>query len=503
MKILTTAQIRQADQYTIENEPIASIDLMERAAKAFYDAIKQRLRKQDVIKVFCGMGNNGGDGLAVSRMLVLSGYNVQTYKIVHSEKASPDFAENEKRLLKLKRANYSEIHSKDDLPPLSETDIVIDALFGSGLSRPIEGFPAKVVKHINASVAKVIAVDLPSGLFAEDNTGNTEETIIKANYTYTFQLPKLAFLFPDNAEFIGIWQVLDIGLSSEFISRQETPWHFLTGAELKPHFRPRSKFAHKGNFGHGLLIAGSQGKSGAAVLAAKAALAMGPGLITTHVPRCNYAIQQGSLPEGMVSLDEDEHYFSGIPNAGSWSAIAAGPGLGKEKQTTQALKLVIQNTAKPLIFDADALNILAENPTWLSFLPPGTILTPHVGEFERLAGKSNNGWERLEKAREMAFRFKCYIVLKGAHTAIVAPDKQVIFNSTGNPGMAKGGSGDVLTGVILGLLTQGYSSLFSAMTGVYLHGLAADLAVKKIPLESLMAGDIIRLLPQALRKTFY
>ncbi len=503
MKILNTQQIRKADQYTIENEPIASIDLMERASKAFFDAIKPRLKKQDIIRVFCGMGNNGGDGLAVSRMLVLSGYEVHTYKIVHSDKASPDFQTNEKRLKKLKRAHFHEVQKKEEFPAIEPGDIVIDAVFGSGLTRPLEGFPAEVIKHLNASEGIRIALDLPSGLFAEDNTGNIGDNIFKAQYTYTFQLPKLSFMFAENAEYLGQWQILNIGLSKTFIDQEETPWHFLLDVDLKPHYQYRNKFDHKGTFGHGLLIAGSYGKSGAALLSARAALQMGPGLVTTHVPRANYTIQQLGLPEGMVSIDEDESHFTGIKDIGPYSAIAIGPGLGKEPQTQNALKMLIQNATRPMVLDADALNILAENPTWISFLPAGSILTPHVGELERLAGKSGSGWERLERAREMAFRFKCYVVLKGAHTAVVCPDKQVIFNSTGNPGMAKGGSGDVLTGMILGLLTQGYSPLFSCMAGVYLHGLSADLAARKKPMESLMATDIINFIPRALGNVFY
>ena len=503
MKILSTAQTREADQYTIEHEPIASIDLMERASKAFFDAIKKGLKKQDRIKVFCGMGNNGGDGLAIARMLVLSGYNVDTYKIVHAENASPDFQTNEKRLAKLKRARYHEIKSKEELPEIAPADIVIEALFGSGLSRPLEGFPAETVKHINASEARVIAVDVPAGLFGEDNTGNTSDTIIRADYTFTFQMPKLAFMFPENDLFIGQWEVLDIGLSKTFIEQTDTSLHFLLAPDLLPHYKFRKKFDHKGSFGHALLIAGSYGKSGAAVLASRAALQMGAGLLTAHVPAANYSIQQSGLPEGMVSVDEDEKYFTHIKDTAPYSAIAAGPGLGKEPQTMNALKLLIQNSSRPMIFDADALNILAENPTWLSFIPPGSILTPHVGEFHRLAGTCSNGWERLEKARDMAFRFKCYVVLKGAHTTIVCPDKQCIFNSTGNPGMATGGTGDVLTGMILGLLAQGYSSLYSAMAGVYLHGLAADLAASRKPMESILAGDIVDFIPRAIKKTFY
>ncbi len=503
MKILNTQQIRDTDKYTIENEPIASIDLMERASKAFFDQIKKRLKKQEKIFIFCGMGNNGGDGLAVARMLIKSGYDVNICKIVHTEKTSPDFSINEERLKKLRKFHFSEIHKKEDLPHISEKDIVIDAIFGNGLSRPLEGFTAEVVRHINKSKARILSIDLPSGLFGEDNSDNLPENIIRADYTFTFQLPKLSFVFPENDVYLGQWQVLDIGLDQEFINRQDTPYHFLLKEDLVPFYKYRKKFDHKGTFGHALLIAGSYGKSGAAVLAGKAALKTGTGLLTTHVPKANYIIQQTSLPEGMVSIDEHEKFFTGLKNPDAFSAIAIGPGLDKDPLTQNALKLLIQNVSSPLIIDADALNILAENPTWLSFLPPGSILTPHVGEFERLAGKFLNGWERLEKAREFAFRFRCYIILKGAHTALVTPDKQVIFNSTGNAGMATGGTGDVLTGIILGFLAQGYTPQYSSLAAIFLHGLAADLAVRRKPVESLIAGDIVNFIERAILKVYY
>jgi len=503
MKILNTQQIRDTDNYTTENEPIASIDLMERASKAFFDQVKKRLKKQDKIIIFCGMGNNGGDGLAVARMLITTGYDVSVYKIVHSDKSSRDFSLNDERLRKLRNADFTEVSHTKELPYISDKDIIIDAIFGSGLSRPLEGFPADVVRHLNKSKARIIAIDLPSGLFGEDNTDNIPENIIRADYTFTFQLPKLSFMFPENDIYLGRWQVLDIGLNQEFINRQDTPYHFTLKEDLPPFYKYRKKFDHKGTFGHALLIAGSYGKSGAAVLAGKAALKTGTGLLTTHIPSANYIIQQTSLPEGMVSIDENEKFFSGIKNPGAWSAIGIGPGLDKDPVTQNGLKLLIQNVSHPMVLDADALNILAENPTWLSFLPPGSILTPHVGEFERLAGKCTNGWERLQKARDFAFRFRCYVVLKGAHTAVVTPDKQVLFNSTGNPGMAKGGSGDVLTGMILGFLAQGYSPQFSSVSAVFLHGLAADLAVRRKPAESLLASDIINFIERAIQKVYY
>ncbi|TVQ90694.1 MAG: NAD(P)H-hydrate dehydratase [Bacteroidetes bacterium] len=503
MKILNTQQIRETDQYTIENEPIDSIDLMERASKAFFDAIKRKLKKHNRIKVFCGMGNNGGDGLAVARMLLVSGYDVTVFKLIHTQKASDDFSINEERLNKLRKAKLIHIGNKTEFPEIKAEDIVIDALFGSGLNRPLEGLPAEIVIHINRSGARVIAIDIPSGLFGEENSENIPENIVKADYTFTFQFPKLSFMFPENEIYLGHWQVLDIGLDKSFIEAQDTPYFFLLKEDLRSSYRYRKKFDHKGKYGHALLISGSEGKAGAAVLAAQAALKMGIGLLTVHIPRINYVIQHSAVPEAMVSVDEDEKVFTGIRDISPYSTIAAGPGLGKEAQTANALKLLIQNSTRPLVLDADALNILAENPTWLSFLPAGSILTPHVGEFERLAGKCISGWERLEKARDFAFRFNCYLVLKGAHTAIISPDKKVIFNSTGNPGMATGGTGDVLTGMILGLLTQGYSPQYSAMAGVFLHGLAADIAARKKPLECILAGDLVYLIDKSIKMTFY
>lgn len=503
MKLLTTQQIREADNYTINNEPVASVNLMERASKAFFDKLKTILKKQHPVMVFCGTGNNGGDGIAVARMLKRANYPVEVFKIIFSSNASPDFLENEKRFLQLRGSVLVDLKEGDSLPEIPEKATVIDAMFGSGLSRPLKGFPAQVVQYINKSNARIVALDMPSGLFGEDNSNNNPENIVNADYTFTFQLPKLSFLVPDNARFLGIWSVLDIGLSQEFINSCDTPYHFLMAADLQPSFRFRSKFDHKGHYGHSLLIAGSKGKAGAAVLASQAVLKMGVGLLTVHVPRVNYTVQQLATPESMVETDEEEFCFSHPGDISRYSSIAVGPGLGQEKITQEGLKLIIQNSSLPLVLDADALNILSENKTWLSFLPAGSILTPHVGEMTRLTGDAANGWERIQIARDTAFKFRCYIVLKGAHTAVVTPDKQVIFNSTGNPGMAAGGSGDVLTGMIAGLLAQNYSPLFSAMAAVYLHGLAADIAVGKMPPESLSASNIIQFIPKAIRKTFY
>ncbi len=505
MKILTSKQIREVDTYTIENEPIASIDLMERASKSCYNWIKRNFKKNKKVCVFCGIGNNGGDGLAIARMLGGTGFNVTVHILKHTNKdGSDDFQINEARLKKVRGIKLHYINERDELPEIDEDTMVIDAMFGSGLTRPLEGFPAKAVQHINSSKALlVIAIDFPSGLFCEDNSKNIPDNIIKADYTLTFQVPKLSFMLAENKEYVGEWHLFDIGLHEEFLNSIETKNHLILSEDIKIFYKKRGEFTHKGNFGHGLLISGSYGKMGAAVLAARGALHSGIGLLTTHIPKCGYEIIQSSLPEAMCSIDDNEVIFSDIKDFNNYNAIAVGPGIGTEKETAAGLKLLIQNFAAPIIMDADALNILSENKTWLSFIPKGSILTPHPKEFERLAGQCSNSYERMQKALELAFKYQIFIVLKGAYTLIAFPDGRAYFNSTGNPGMATGGSGDVLTGIILGLLSQGYLSSEAVTAGVYLHGLAGDIAAQRKGFEALLASDIIENYYKAVKKVFY
>ncbi len=503
MKILSSSQIREADAYTIQNEPIASIDLMERASKACYNWIKRNFKKKKNVCIFCGMGNNGGDGLAIARMLQGTGHNVTVYIINHAEKGSEDFNINKERLKKVRGLKINELREKDTLPHIENEVLVIDAMFGSGLKKPLKGFIASIVHHINKSKATVIAIDFPSGLFCEDNSENITDNIIKATHTLTFQLPKLSFMFAENDKYIGECHILDIGLDNDFINQLKTNYSFITGNDIIPLYKARQKHAHKGRFGHGLIISGSYGKMGAAILAAKGAIRSGIGLLTIHTPKSGYNIIQSTVPEAMCSIDEDDMFFSGIKDTGHFNAIGIGPGIGLDNKTEAALKLLIQNYSAPMVFDADALNIISKNKTWLSFIPKGSILTPHIKEFERIAGKVHNSYQRMEKALELAFKYQIFIILKGANTLIAFPDGRVYFNSTGNPGMATGGSGDVLTGIILGLLTQGYLPSQASIAGVYLHGYAGDIAARKKGYESLIAGDINDNLYKAFKKTFY
>jgi len=502
MKILNAEQTRAADAYTIANEPIKSIDLMERAALACVNWIENFFNKDAYFKIVCGMGNNGGDGLAIARILHQKGYGVEVLIAPYFSKASNDFTENRKRLESIKDISVKEIK---DAGEICITDIkdkhvaIIDAILGSGLSKPVEGKLAEVIQRINTFNCPVVAIDIPSGLMMEDNSKADRKNIANATFTLTFQSPKLAFMFADNVKHIGEFYVLDIGLDKQFIASQKSPNYFVTQEMVLPMLKHRAKFSHKGTYGHALLIAGSYGKMGAAILAAKACLRAGVGLLTLHVPECGYSILQTAVSEAMLSVDEEDREFSGIKDIGKFNVVGIGPGIGQEKRTANGFKLLIQNSKFPLVIDADALNILAENQTWLSFLPAGSILTPHPGEFERLVGKINDGYQMHEAQIEFARKHCVYVVLKGAYTAIATPQGEVYFNSTGNPGMATAGSGDTLTGIITSLLAQGYTSQQAAVLGVYLHGLAGDIAANEFGQEALIAEDITNSLGKAFK----
>ena len=511
MKILPVDKIREADAYTIENEPVDSIDLMERAASKVYEWFMKRCKTKEVnVKIFCGIGNNGGDGLAFARMLYFTGIIPEVFIVRVSDKMSRDCEINFNRLKDCRDVTLVaseseipmyEIFSEDDFPIIKDDDIVIDAIFGSGLNRNVEGFAAELISHLNNNNAIRIAIDIPSGLFADGGQQSMfiahssqliAHSIFKADYTLSFQFPKLAFMFPENDVYVGQWGILDIGLHKDYIDNVETLNFYTTEDMAMPILRKRTKFSHKGTYGHALLVAGSSGKTGAALLSAEACLRTGVGLLTAHLPKDALLPMQIYLPEAMTSIDKSGTHCTEITDTLSYTAIGVGPGLGKNPETAILLKKIIQEATQPLVLDADALNIIADNPTWISFLPNNTILTPHPKEFERLFGKTNNSYERLELQRNMSVTHNIIIVLKGAHTAITFPNGTCFFNSTGNPGMATAGSGDVLTGMILSLLAQRYSPEESALLGVYLHGKAGDKAAKEIGENAMIARDIVK-----------
>jgi ADP-dependent NAD(P)H-hydrate dehydratase / NAD(P)H-hydrate epimerase len=493
MKILNTEQMREWDAYTIQHEPVPSIDLMERASKTFVQWFTEKFDASKKVGIICGTGNNGGDGLAIARILKEWNYPVKVWIVKGDVKETVDFKANLEKLGS--KIPAYEIKQSSDQGLFHDRDVLIDAIFGSGLSRPADGIYAQAIRCINRTNAVRIAVDIPSGLLA-DRPSSGE--VVQANYTVTFQAPKLSFFFPQSQVYTGEWTCVDIGLNKPFVKETNTPYSFVTKRGAKSILKLRHKFAHKGEHGKALLIAGSYGKMGACILAARATLHSGVGLLTLHVPRSGYAIVQTAVPEAMASVDSNEQLFTECPSLESYQVIGIGPGIGRDDSTAAALRKTIAS-GKPLVIDADALNILSEHRDLLRAIPSGSILTPHPGEFERLVGKWNDDFERLHKQIELAKETKATIILKGAHSSIATPEGKVFFNSTGNPGMATGGSGDVLTGILTGLLAQGYTAEEASILGVYLHGLSGDLVTQERSVYSLTASDLISFLPLAFR----
>lgn len=524
MKLFSTGQIAAIDRYTIENEPVSDIDLMERAAEEMYYYLNAFLPWKQKLVFFAGTGNNGGDALVIARKFAEADYPCTVYRPDTGKSLSPSCAANLERLRTLGKAEILAIAPEDGFPALDPTIPVIEGLFGAGLTRPLSGFPAALVRHINQSGAPVYSIDMPAGLMGEDNGGNNPENIIKARETLTLQFPKISLLFPENEIFAGHVEVIDIGLHPEAMAITETPFRIADPLEIKALFPPRKKFTHKGTYGHALLVAGSYGMTGAALLASRACHRSGTGLVTTHIPGSGYPIMQTSSPETMCSVDPHEHHFSKMPLLAKYSAIGIGPGLGTHPETRGAFLQLLEEAKVPLVLDADALNLLAQETKGWQKIPPGTILTPHPGEFSRLFGdeafhtspdppeknpippsgstRKANSWLRLEKQRHLSQTLGIVIVLKGANTLVTLPDGNAVFNPTGNPGMATGGSGDVLSGIITGLLAQGFTPALAAIAGVYLHGLAGDLAARKITQPALIASDIVNTLGRAFREIY-
>jgi NAD(P)H-hydrate epimerase len=497
MKILNAEQIRAWDQYTMQQEPIASIDLMERAAGCCFDWLENNGYLLNSFSIFCGKGNNGGDGLALARMLAQRNCSVTVYILEFGHKGTEDFQTNLERLHQYPAVDIHFIQHESIFPDLNKEEIIIDALFGSGLTRPLEGFTARLVNHINNSGCEIIAIDIPSGMSVDQVSKG--HTMVKAFHTLSFQCYKPAFLVAENAEWLGEVNILDIGLLPEFLTSVKSKYELTDRAIIHSIYKKRNPFAHKGNFGHALIVSGSFGKIGAAVLAAKACLRSGAGLLTCFIPKCGYEILQTALPEAMVMTDVHSSILTHVDvDISKFDSIGIGPGLGTASETKTAVKDLLAVYNKPVVIDADALNGLAMEKKSAP-LPPGSILTPHPKEFERLFGESENDFERLDKALNMAASLNCIIVLKGHHTFIATPAGSGYFNSTGNAGMATAGSGDVLTGFITGLLAQGYSAEQAAVLGVYLHGLAGNLAADKFSIEGMIAGDIIECLGEAFK----
>ena len=490
MKILSAKQTQLADAYTIEHKPICSIELMEVASKAFVEKFIQLIDSKHPVAIFAGMGNNGGDGFAIARLLLEKKYTINLYWVQYSKQASDDLLLNKNRLSKLKKSIIHEIDDVKKFSDISSDTVIIDALWGSGLNRAIEGLGKKIIQNINERFKHIIAVDIPSGLFADQHTDS--DIVIRAKHTISFQLPKLAFMFPENFKYCGEWHTVNIGLNKTFIRQARSNHLFIGKRYITEILKPKSKFDHKGTYGHACIVGGSYGKMGAIILSAEAALRTGAGLVSVNIPTCGYEIMQESLAEAMVITNKGEKALEIISPEKRADAVGIGPGLGKVATTIKAFKNWLKTTHKPIVIDADAINIIASNEALIKEIPKQSILTPHMKEFERLIGKTKNDFDRNEKQIAFSKKHKLIIVLKGAHTCITSPEGICHFNSTGNQGMATAGSGDVLTGIITSLLAQKYDALDAAIIGVYLHGLAGDCAIKEIHPNSLIASDIIK-----------
>lgn len=489
MKILSTSQIYKADQTTVVNQGITSNELMERASGKCVDWIlRMGISRSKKVHVFCGIGNNGGDGLVISRLLLGKGFDLATYIVNFSRKRSKDFQINLGRLVESGHVPI-EIDEMNSFPDIAPGELIIDAIFGIGLTRSPEGIAAGVIKKINQSGVKVLAIDFPSGLFAESPV-DPASSIIKADFTLTFQNPKLAFFMPDNQDYISEWVILDIGLDQNLINSFTSDFTLIDAAMIKGLIKRRKRFSHKGSYGHSLLMGGSFGKIGAVILASRAALKTGSGLVSAFIPKCGYTAMQSSNPEVMVEVD-DENYIQYFNYKTKPNAIGIGMGLGLHLKTKQGFVAFLKKCKLPLVIDADGLNIISEHGELSDLIKEDSILTPHPKEFERLVGSWANDYEKLEKQLKFSEDHKCLIVLKGAYTSI-SYRGSIFFNETGNPGLATAGSGDVLTGIITGLKAQGYGSLEAALIGVYIHGRSADLGIENDEsMESFIASDCI------------
>jgi hydroxyethylthiazole kinase-like uncharacterized protein yjeF len=495
MKLLSAQQIKEWDQFTIKNEPISSIDLMERASISFTHWFISKFKSTDVpVGIFCGNGNNGGDGLAIARLLRNVHFDVNIFITKLKETDSPDFSQNLERINKLEDVPVHYLDST--FPEITTKTIIVDALLGTGTQRKVTGHLAELIDFINNLPNTVVSVDLPSGLPADDIFLGPA---IKSDLTFTFQLPKLSFFYQENEPYCPSWVVGDIGLHPLYYQDVDS-FRYLIDIELVAKIlKKRTKFSHKGSYGHAGLIAGSFGMMGAAVLCTWASIRSGVGLVTAMVPEAGISVIQNSVPEALI-LNVEEEIVEWAPKLDKFTGIGIGPGLGDEVETILAIEEILDQYKKPLVLDADALNILSKAKHLMGKIPKGSIITPHPKEFERWVGQCSNELDRFEKASHLATSLDIIVVLKGAHTRVFLPNGTQYINSTGNTGMATAGSGDVLTGILTGLLAQGYESHQSAIIGVFLHGLAGDLALQNQSEESLIARDIIDHLGQAFKK---
>lgn len=502
MKIPNALQMKELDAYTIQENDIKSIDLMEQAAQQIVRFICVEYPQKDKqIVIFSGPGNNGGDGLATARLLYHNGYNnIQVFLFNTNNALSEDCKINADRLAEeCADVPFTEVQQQFEAPTLDKNALIIDALFGIGLNKPLGGGYAALVRFINATQSEVLSIDMPSGLMCEDNTYNSPSAIVRATCTLTLGLPKLALILADNQKYVGRSYVLNIGLRIDGLENKSVPYQISDVDDIKALLKPRPVYGHKGTFGNALLIAGKYGMAGAAILAAKACLKTGVGKVTIHTPIDNNDVLQIAVPEAVLSHDEDNQIFTSPIKTEFFQAMAIGSGIGTHKNTALAFIEQISHTNLPLLIDADGINILGGHKGWIPQVPANTIFTPHPKEMQRLGICNTDSFSTLIEAISMAKQHNFYICLKGHYTAICTPNGKVYFNPTGNSGMGTAGSGDVLTGIILSLLSQQYCEEDACRLGVFIHGLAGDYATQDLGEHSVTASDIINYLPKAFK----
>jgi len=498
MKLFENAQIGKWDAYTMERDSITSLELMERAAMAIVRYLLENHPHQEYF-VFCGSGNNGGDGLAISRILIDRGLSVHIIR-VKVGKPSPDNL-FELKLLKERGIPVHLIEEESDWM-VPESGIILDCLLGTRIRYPLPDLVSFIINQINQVQLPIISVDIPSGIRPdlEEGVQASIHPAIRATKTLCLEIPKLSALVPGTGAHYGQWISLKIDLHADFIREEITSWFLTSFKEAKDIFKPRKNFDFKGDYGHSLVFAGSYGKAGAAALCAKSCVRSGSGLVTLFSPEINAGILQSDVEEAMFLPGGGDKILESLPlqDWEKYDAIGVGPGIGTDPKTREIVLHLIRKAKKPLVIDADGLNILAGQKDMDAIIPPGTILTPHVGEFNRITqGGSKDPVTRIHLGKDLAGKTKSVIILKGAFTAVIFPNQEVHFNATGNPGMATGGSGDVLTGILTALRAQGYTSEESALLGVYIHGRAGDLAKNVLGETALKAGDICQFLGEA------
>jgi len=497
MKIFNADQLAELDSLSCKEQAISSWELMERAAKKAYAVIKTEVKTNSVC-LLAGSGNNGGDGLAIAYFLAQDGYEVTVYLVNYASSRSKD---NQKNLVRLKNQSKVKLIDFDEnavLPHLESKTTFIDAIFGVGLNRPMPDFIQNLIKKINETVLKTIAIDVPSGMYINQIPSETE-IVFKADITLTFQSPKLSFYLPDYSECIGSIKILDIGLSLKGINQMESNSIYVDLKYAQSKYNRRQRFSHKGTYGHALIVGGSQYMLGSVLLSSASCMRSGVGKTSVMMPKRGHSSLLHYLPEAMLVQTDSESFITYRNLEFTPQSIGIGVGIGQSSEALKALKSWLASSENPMVIDADALNLIANNKELLQLIPSCSILTPHPGELQKLIGQWQNDVDKLNKIKTFSKTWDVVVLAKDAYSLCVYKDS-VYVNSTGNSGLATAGSGDVLTGLLTGLLAQGYKSVNAALLGAFLHGQAGDLALEETSEESLIASDIVHYMGRSFGK---